>query len=192
MDGELALPEFTEAYWDDELETKVREIYPTLYDIIVGQSDEAERLKAFIQGGKARRTLAQRVGSGNFNRTQFTQISMMLQSEFLPDLNTTKNLPLPSRAKSSKGKKSRDVGQPMKQPGDITKDFSNQKRLHFVTDVLLPETVIRLTMKAHSITHSEADSRILEGVRDQRTDTWWVDDILAARDSFLDGQAHSS
>ncbi|KAF9290027.1 hypothetical protein BGZ68_008108 [Mortierella alpina] len=65
------------------------------------------------------------------------------------------------------------------------KELELQMRLHFFTDVLLPETITRLTMRRYNLSYAEADLRVLEGTRDGATDTWWVDDVLAARESFL-------
>ncbi|KAF9113569.1 hypothetical protein BGX27_001276 [Mortierella sp. AM989] len=176
--GTLAMPSAIDNYQDKELESQIHELYPDLYAIVSGKHDEANRLKAFLEGGKAKRTLAQRVGPGSFGRGEYGLINALLQSEFLPDLVTTK-----------KRNSGTTVATPMKREGDVTRDFSNQMRLHFVTDVLLPETITRLTMRRNNINYAEADRQIIECKRDEDTDTWWVDDILAARESFLDGKA---
>ncbi|KAF9432393.1 hypothetical protein BGZ76_010859 [Entomortierella beljakovae] len=175
--GALALPSAVFHYEDKELENQVSALHPELYAIIAGREDKAGRLDAFLQGGRLRRTLAQRVGPGSFGRGEYGLIGSLLQSEFLPDLITTKNPNIKSKDKH-----------PMKEEGDVTKDFSDQLRLHFVTDVLLPETITRLTMERNKISYEEADKQILECKRDENEDTWWVDDVLAARESFLDGK----
>ncbi|KAG0197224.1 hypothetical protein BGX28_009260 [Mortierella sp. GBA30] len=191
--GVLALP-VCDDFEDPELEAEVRDIYPTIYAIITGVHDKAGRLEAFMKGGKARRSLAQKVGPGDFSRAEYAMISNMLQTEFLPDLITTKKLHIRdslqqggtlNRHGSAPPESSTDS--PMKGEGDLTRQFSDQMRLHFVTDVLLPETVTQLTMRRCNITYEEADRKIMEGARDESTDTWWVDDVLAARESFLDG-----
>ncbi|KAF9173848.1 autophagy protein 17 [Mortierella sp. AD010] len=165
--GELALPSFAD-YRDTELESQVCELYPILYDIIAGKHDEAGRLKAFMEGGKARRSLAQRVGPGSFGRGEYGLISALLQSEFLPDLATTRK-PVTGtvitttgiQAGATRGIAAEEaaLGPPMKREGDVTQDFSDQMRLHFVTDVLLPETITRLTMRRNNISYSEADKQ---------------------------------
>jgi len=162
----------------------VRELYPAIYNIIAGEQDEAGRLKAFMKGGRAKCTLSQRVGPGGFSRAQYSIISNMLQSEFLPDLSTTKQLHRNGLTNGS----TPQHGTPMKRDGDVTRLFSDQMRLHFFTDVLLPETITLLTMRRYNLSYAEADLRVLEGAREV-TDTWWVEDVYAARESFLD--AHS-
>ncbi|KAF9921920.1 hypothetical protein FBU30_008012 [Linnemannia zychae] len=183
--GEMVLDEMDENFEDPELESEIIELYPLLYAIIAGTDDEAGRLKAFQQGGKARNQLAQRVGPGDFTKWQYTLINRILQSEFLPDLSTTKQIPrMIGRSPSATGASAKT---PMKREGDITFSFSDQKRVHFVTDVLLPETITRLTMRRKNMSYPEADKSVLEGCRPYNTDIYWVDDIMAARDSFLDG-----
>ncbi|KAF9354119.1 hypothetical protein BGX26_008059 [Mortierella sp. AD094] len=194
--GALALPSVAD-YKDKELESQIHELYPVLYDVIAGKHDEAGRLKAFMEGGKAKRSLAQRVGPGSFGRGEYGLIYALLQSEFLPDLATTKR-PITGTAATAAGMSTvaaagtateAALGHPMKREGDVTQDFSDQMRLHFVTDVLLPETITRLTMWRNNISYAEADKQVIECKRDEITDTWWVDDILAARESFLDGNS---
>lgn len=170
-----------EGYEDKELELQVREVYPVIYKIIAGVQDEAGRLEAFMKGGKAKSTLSQRVGPGDFSRNEYTFISNMLQSEFLSDLSTTKQLHTNGLVNGT----APQYDTPMKREGDVTRSFSDQMRLHFFTDVLLPETITRLTMRRYNLSYAEADLRVLEGTRDGVTDTWWVDDVLAARESFL-------
>ncbi|KAF8966725.1 hypothetical protein BGZ46_000317, partial [Entomortierella lignicola] len=184
--GALAIPTITENYRDKELEAQIHELYPALYDIVAGKHDEAGRLKAFMEGGKAKRALAQRVGPGRFGRGEYGLISTLLQIEFLPDLATTKQSH-PGLAALTEAETM--AGSPMKCEGDVTQDFSDQMRLHFVTDVLLPEMITLLTMRRRNISYAEADREILECKRDEITDTWWVDDILAARESFLEGNS---
>ncbi|KAF9932723.1 hypothetical protein BGZ67_004599 [Mortierella alpina] len=178
-------PPTNDDYEDKELESQVREVYPSIYNVIAGVQDEAGRLEAFMKGGKAKCTLSQRVGPGGFSRAEYSIISNMLQSEFLPDLSTTKQLHKNRPVNGS----APQYDTPMKREGDVTQPFSDQMRLHFFTDVLLPETITRLTMRRYNLSYAEADLRVLEGARDESTDTWWVDDVLAARESFLD--AHS-
>lgn len=173
-------------YENKELESQVREVYPILYAMIAGENDLSGRLEAFQQGGKARRSLAQRVGPGSFSREEYTLINKMLQSEFLPDLAITMTT---KRLGQKRKPASEDTDIPMKHKGDITRDYSDTVRLHFVTDVLLPETVTRLTMRRHNITHTQAEEQVMQCKRDDNTDTWWVDDILAARESFLEGHS---
>lgn len=183
--GELALSANIDHYGNKELKAQVREVYPTLYAMIAGEKDLSGRVEAFQQGGKARRALAQRVGPGSFSREEYTLISSLLQSEFLPDLATTKTIEHPGE-----GRKPASDGSevPMKRQGDITHDFSDSMRLQFVTDVLLPETVTRLTMRMHNMDYTQAEEQIMECERNDNIDTWWVDDVLAARESFLDGR----
>lgn len=191
--GEMAMPTVIENYREPELQDLVVDIYPELYAIIAGNQDEGGRSQAFMKGGKARLSLAQRVGPGCFNKAQYALISSMLQAEFLPDLSTTKKMDLTPGTQSTETTgaalpTSQAPGTPMKREGDLTKDFSDQMRLHFVMDVLLPETIARLTMKRNGVSFEEAEHNIQTGDRDD-SDTWWVDDVLAARESFLDGGA---
>ncbi|KAI7823210.1 hypothetical protein BC939DRAFT_166696 [Gamsiella multidivaricata] len=183
--GELARPAIMDNYEDKELELRVRGIYPALYAIISGTHDEAGRLEAFVKGGKARRSLAQRVGPGSFSREKYQLINNLLHSEFLADLATTKR----TQPGGQNWPVLEGYGPPMKRSGDVSKGFSDQMRLHFVSDVLLPETITRLTMQQENINYKEADQRVIDCKRDESTDTWWVDDVLAARESFLDGHA---
>lgn len=178
-------PKIHENFSDKELESQMRDIFPILYAVVTGTHDEAGRLKAFLKGGKEKRALAQRVGPGQFTRDQYALIHGMLQTEFLPDLSTTKRIRTDDSSK--KKKTTQNEPPPMKRERDITRDFSDQMRLHFVTDVLLPETVTRLTMHRNNLEYQEAEKLVLQGTRDESTDIWWVDDILAARESFLDG-----
>jgi len=192
------MPTVIENYREPELQDLVVDIYPVLYAIIAGNQDEGGRLQAFMKGGKSRLSLAQRVGPGCFNTAQYALISSMLQAEFLPDLSTTKKMDLTQGTHVQTGQStetteaalsaSQAPGTPMKREGDLTKDFSDQMRLHFVMDVLLPETIARLTMKRNGVSFEEAERNIQTGARDD-SDTWWVDDVLAARESFLDGGA---
>ncbi|KAF8931740.1 autophagy protein 17 [Dissophora ornata] len=156
--GELALPTIIDNYEDEELESQVRNLYPALYAIVAGTHDESGRLRAFMQGGKAKRSLAQRVGPGSFNRAEYALISNLLQSEFLPGLVTT----MKSKVGTYHLSASESLDPPMKRDGDITRDFSDQMRLHFVTDVLLPETITRLTMQRNRIAYTEAEQRVME------------------------------
>ncbi|KAG0297924.1 hypothetical protein BGZ98_000378 [Dissophora globulifera] len=182
--GELALPTIMDNYEDKELEAQVRNLYPVLHSIVAGTHDESGRLRDFLEGGKVRRALAQRVGPGPFNRAEYALISNLLHAEFLPDLATTKKALLSTAQESSLA-----AGNvPMKREGDITRDFSDQLRLRFVSDVLLPETITRLTMQRRDLGYADAERAVMECAGDDGTDTWWVDDVLAARESFLDGQ----
>ncbi|KAF9086148.1 hypothetical protein BGX23_009107 [Mortierella sp. AD031] len=200
--GEMAKPELNEDFRDEAVESDVVDLYPALYAIVAGTEDEAGRSKAFVKGGKARNQLAQRVGAGDFTPEQYNLISLMLQSEFLPNLVTTKRIARlkessPSSTAAAAGENHNGTGTvaggghtPMKRDGDITREYSDQKRFQFVTDVLLPEIITRLTMRRNEgMSYADADSRVLEGHRPYSTDTWWVEDILAARESFLDGRA---
>ncbi|KAK3814484.1 MAG: hypothetical protein J3Q66DRAFT_38352 [Benniella sp.] len=184
--GELAMPVIMDHYENKELESQVREVYPILYAMIAGENDLSNRLEAFQQGGKARRSLAQRVGPGSFSREEYALINKSLQSEFIPDLATIKTS---KRLGQKRTPALEDSDIPMKRKGDITREYSDTMRLHFVTDVLLPETVTRLTMRRHNISHAQAEEQIMQCKRDDHTDTWWVDDILAARESFLEGHS---
>jgi hypothetical protein len=181
-----------EDYEDPELESEVVDLYPTLYAVVAGTHDEAGRLKAFIQGGKAKNQLAQRVGPGDFTQDQYMLISRILQSEFLPDLTTTKRIPrLMDRSPSAAGTVSGGASGfiPMKREGDVTFAYSDIKRVHFVTDVLLPEAVTRLTMRRKDMSYKDADKDVLQTVRPRERDHYWVEDIFAARESFLDGSS---
>ncbi|KAI8345776.1 hypothetical protein B0O80DRAFT_265362 [Mortierella sp. GBAus27b] len=181
--GETTLMEDMEGYQNEELEAEVHKIYPTLYAILGGEKDQVGRVEAFKKGGKARSVLAQRVGPGRFNQAEYTFISNLLQSEFLPDLSTTKAI----RQRDRKREPEKDSEIPMKRKGDITRDFSDSKRLQFVMDVLLPETVTRLTMHLQNIDYTQAEQQIRDCERGEN-DAWWVDDIIAARESFLEGR----
>ncbi|KAG0071611.1 hypothetical protein BGZ90_012195 [Linnemannia elongata] len=188
--GEMANAEEDENYEDIELESEVVDLYPTLYAIVAGTHDEAGRLKAFLKGGTAKNQLAQRVGPGDFTQNQYMLISRILQSEFLPDLSTTKQIPRlmghsPSAAGTATGGEKGFV--PMKREGDVTFAYSGIKRVQFVTEVLLPETVTRLTMRRKGMSYADADKDVFKAVRSRNTDHYWVEDILAARESFLDG-----
>ncbi|KAG0069838.1 hypothetical protein BGZ89_002039 [Linnemannia elongata] len=188
--GEMANAEEDENYEDTELESEVVDLYPTLYAIVAGTHDEAGRLKAFLKGGTAKNQLAQRVGPGDFTQNQYMLISRILQSEFLPDLSTTKQIPRlmghsPSAAGTATGGEGGFV--PMKREGDVTFAYSGIKRVQFVTEVLLPETVTRLTMRRKGMSYADADKDVFKAVRSRNTDHYWVEDILAARESFLDG-----
>ncbi|KAF9137987.1 Structural maintenance of chromosomes protein 3 [Mortierella sp. GBA39] len=155
--GEMAKAEVDENYEDTELESEVVDLYPTLYAIVAGTHDEAGRLKAFLQGGNAKNQLARRVGPGDFTQNQYMLLSRILQSEFLPDLNTTKRIPRlmghsPSAAGTETGGEGGEGGfSPMKRDGDVTFAYSGIKRVQFVTEVLLPETVTRLTMRRRDL-----------------------------------------
>lgn len=194
----MAMPTLIEHYREATLQSRVVELYPALYDIVAGNPDESGRLQAFLKGGKARLSLAQRVGPGRFSRAQYALINSMLQAEFLPDLCTTKTVDF-TQERAARIETSMEplgalstcarLGPPMKQEGDVTKEFSDQMRLHFVADVLLPEAIARLTMERDGTSYEEAERNIQDCARDDCTDTWWVDDVLAARESFLDGGA---
>lgn len=185
----MAQAEVDENYEDTELESEVVDLYPRLYAIVAGNHDEAGRLKAFLQGGNAKNQLARRVGPGDFTQNQYMLISRILQSEFLPDLSTTKRIPrLTGHSPSAAGTATGGGGfLPMKREGDVTFGYSGIKRVQFVTEVLLPETVTRLTMRRKGMSYADADKDVFKAVRSRNTDHYWVEDILAARESFLDG-----
>lgn len=109
----------------------------------------------------------------------------MLQAEFLPDLVTTKRLGPKTTRISGPG----EHDTPMKKEGDVTEHFDDQMRLHFVTEVLLPETITRLTKEMNRCTYKEADEQV---ERMESNSQYWVDEILAARESFLEGRASVS
>ncbi|KAG0033842.1 hypothetical protein BGZ81_007172 [Podila clonocystis] len=179
--GALEQPKLDPNYENEELKSLLSNIYPGLYAIIAGAQDESGRLTNFLKGGKARRDLSGRVSPGRFNRQEYMYINNMLQAEFLPDLITTKRLGL-------KSIRTQPLGEhvPMKKKGDVTKDFNDQLRLHFVLVVLLPETITRLTMDINKCTYREADEQV---ERVDNNSQHWVDEVLAARESFLEGRA---
>ncbi|KAF9964781.1 Structural maintenance of chromosomes protein 3 [Mortierella alpina] len=174
---------------DKELESQVRELYPAIYSIIAGKQDEAGRLKAFMKGGRAKCTLSQRVGPGYFNRAEFSIISNMLQSEFLPDLSTTKQLHKEGLTNGS----TPQHGTPMKREGDVTQPFSDQMRLHFFTDVLLPETITRLTMRRYNINmEPSARSLLLELMAKSKKGLSFAEQLCSqAREELNACQGHS-
>ncbi|KAF9900370.1 hypothetical protein EC991_007444 [Linnemannia zychae] len=202
--GEMT-KELDQSFADPELESDVKDLYPDLYAIIAGTYDEAGRLRAFLQGGKAKNQLAQRVGAGEFTHGQDLLIRRILEAEFLPDLCTTMRtsslIEVGPTVKGTASTKSEHNGlmtaaatavtktgsSPMKRAGDITINFSDSQRIQFVMDVLFPETITRLTMRRKRISYADADKSVLERRQPYSTDPYWVDDILAARESFLDG-----
>ncbi|KAF9391756.1 hypothetical protein CPB97_005607 [Podila verticillata] len=183
--GALEQPKLDPNYENDELKFLLSTIYPRLYETVAGAQDEGGRLTEFLKGGKARRNLSARVSPGRFNRQEQSYISHMLQAEFLPDLVTTKRLGPKTTRISAPG----EHDTPMKKEGDVTEHFDDQMRLHFVTEVLLPETITRLTMDMNKCTYKEADEQV---ERMESNSQFWVDEILAARESFLEGRASAS
>ncbi|KAG0023243.1 hypothetical protein BGZ82_010798 [Podila clonocystis] len=179
--GALEQPKLDPNYENEELKSLLSNIYPGLYAIIAGAQDESGRLTNFLKGGKARRDLSSLVSPGRFNRQEYIYINNMLQAEFLPDLITTKRLGLKSIRTQLPGEHV-----PMKKKGDLTEDFNDQLRLHFVLVVLLPETITRLTMDINKCTYKEADEQV---ERVDNNSQHWVDEVLAARESFLEGRA---
>ncbi|KAF9329001.1 hypothetical protein BG006_007906 [Podila minutissima] len=179
--GALEQPKLDPNYENEELQSLLSKIYPGLYAILAGAQDEGGRLTNFLKGGKARRDLSSRVSPGQFNRQEYMYINNMLQAEFLPDLITTKRLGL-------KLKRAQPLGEHvlMKKKGVVTEDFNDQLRLHFVLEVLLPETITRLTMDMNKCTYKEADEQV---ERVENNSQHWVDEVLAARESFLEGRA---
>ncbi|KAF9303181.1 hypothetical protein BGZ74_004214 [Mortierella antarctica] len=179
--GALEQPKLDPNYENEELQFLLSKIYPGLYAILAGAQDEGGRLANFLKGGKARRDLSSRVSPGQFNRQEYMYINNMLQAEFLPDLITTKRLGLKSKRAQPPGEHV-----PMKKKGDVTEGFNDQLRLHFVLEVLLPETITRLTMDMNKCTYKEADEQV---ERVENNSQHWVDEVLAARESFLEGRA---
>lgn len=179
--GALEQPKLNPNYENEELQSLLSKLYPGLYAIVAGAQDEGGRLTNFLKGGKARRDLSGRVSPGRFNRQEYIYINNMLQAEFLPDLITTKRLGLKSTPTQLPGEHA-----PMKKKGDVTEDFNDQLRLHFVLEVLLPETITRLTMDMNKCTYKEADEQV---ERVENNSQHWVDEVLAARESFLEGRA---
>ncbi|KAG0223704.1 hypothetical protein BGW42_005718 [Actinomortierella wolfii] len=184
--GELKRPEIDEDYEDDELRQHVQSLFPALYAIVRGEPDKADRASDFFRSGKDRRALAQKVGSGAFDAQEYAYIRRLLLDEFIPSVNTKGRRTLNGDQSS---RQRTQTASPMQGPDDITKDLSEQRRLLFVTDVLLPETITRLTMVYQGVTYEDAHRLVQNCVRDDSKDISWVEDIYSARESFLEGRS---
>ncbi|KAF9428267.1 Structural maintenance of chromosomes protein 3 [Podila epigama] len=152
--GELEQPKLDPNYENKELKSLLSNVFTSLHAIVAGAHDEAGRVKLFKEGGKARRTLAQRVSPGRFNRQEYTFINHLIQDEFIPSLKTSA-----SRTTTKPGERD----EPLAKRGAVTELYSDQMRLRFVTDVLLPEAITRLTMAIESVPYAEADEKVQHG-----------------------------
>ncbi|KAG0348495.1 hypothetical protein BG004_005015, partial [Podila humilis] len=177
-------PQLDPDYENQELRMLLISIYPALNSIIAGIEDEGGRLRDFLADGKRRRSLAQRVGPGRFDWQEFTYINSLLQKEYIPEVITTNNTIIGA----SKAAAMELQDRPMQRDDAVTKHYLPQTRLRFVADVLVPEAITRLTMAMENIGYKEADETIQSA--DCNTE-YWVDEVLAARESFLEGRANS-
>ncbi|KAG0250939.1 hypothetical protein DFQ27_009125 [Actinomortierella ambigua] len=204
--GVLQRPEIDEKYENERLRQHVQVLIPALYEIVRGTPDKADRASDFFKGDKERRALAQKVGPGAFDAQEYAYIRRLLLAEFMPSITTNRRkslngssqqFPSSSRrghhhqatATATEGTAAATPISPLEEEGDITKGLSEQRRLLFVTDVLLPETITRLTMMYRGVPYENAHQLIQDCVRDDNKDISWVEDIYSARESFLEGRS---
>ncbi|KAF9973958.1 hypothetical protein BGZ73_002770 [Actinomortierella ambigua] len=200
--GTLRRPEINENYENEKLRQHVHDLFPALHEIVRGAPDKANRSRDFFKGAKDRIALAQKVGPGAFDAQEYAFIRRLLVAQFMPSINTKRRKTLngSSQSSSSFSRRSQQAtakaeataaaaNTPLEGPDAVTKGLSDQRRLLFVTDVLLPETVTRLTMVHRGISYEDAHQLVQDCVRDESKDISWVEDIYSARESFLEGRS---
>ncbi|CAG8740231.1 14307_t:CDS:2, partial [Acaulospora morrowiae] len=167
---------------DPELIKKVHNLEDELYQVLIGMDESAWRYKHFVEGGKKRRLLAHKVSAGPYNKNEYTMVARVLRGMFVPkvaeSIDRNKVISSPKKNREVKILRQNDGAQP------AFYRYSEELKLRFVNDVLLPETIIRLIMEKEEIDYETAEDKMLTGNREDE----WVEDLLAERTSFQVGR----
>jgi hypothetical protein len=163
-------------YYDSDLREMVEELAPILCQVASGKESIAWRYQHFIEGGKARRQLASSVSHGPFTLSELGFIAKLLRAMFVPEVAAsidekihTKDSPLPVVMQIDKS--------------SPFHDFSNELKLRFVHDVLVPETITRLIMNHEGVSYDKADYMMVH----EYEEVGWVETLLSERESFRTG-----
>ncbi|CAI2166445.1 11241_t:CDS:2 [Funneliformis geosporum] len=198
-------------YEEPDLIKTIQSLEPILSQILRGKENSSWRFQHFYMGGKKRNLLASKVSQGPFTLSQFGLIARVLRGMFIPEIAESidkkskilspvkltnkrdiKNEEESIEGVTAKSKNVVDNDKSMNIEDSITiqheeslfdSDLSNDIKLRFVNDVLLPETIIRLIMIDEKIGYEEADCKMLDGYNELR----WVENLIAERTSFQVG-----
>ncbi|CAG8530926.1 13175_t:CDS:2 [Acaulospora morrowiae] len=167
---------------DPELIKKVHNLEGKLYQVLIGMDESAWRYKHFVEGGKKRRLLAHKVSAGPYNKSEYTMVARVLRGMFVPKVAES----IDRNNVISSPKKNREVKIFLQNDGTQPAfyRYSEELKLRFVNDVLLPEAIIRLIMEKEEINYEAAEDKMLTGNSEEE----WVEDLLAERTSFQVGR----
>ena len=154
----------------------VEELALILCRVASGNESVAWRYQHFIEGGKARRRLAASVSHGPFALSEIGFIAKLLRAMFVPEVAASIDEKINSEDLSSTVTSQIDKSSPFH-------EFSNELKLRFVHDVLVPETIIRLIMDHEEVSYEKAEHMMVHGYEE----VGWVETLLSARESFRTG-----
>jgi len=154
----------------------VEELALILCRVASGNESVAWRYQHFIEGGKARRRLAASVSHGPFALSEIGFIAKLLRAMFVPEVAASIDAKTNSKDFPSTVTTQIDKSSPFH-------EFSNELKLRFVHDVLVPETIIRLIMDHEEVSYEEAEHMMLHGYEE----VGWVETLLSTRESFRTG-----
>ncbi|CAG8683287.1 22418_t:CDS:2, partial [Gigaspora margarita] len=174
--GDIELEIEDPNYYDQDLINKVHDLEDILYRVLTGNEESAWRYRDFIEGGKKRNQLAKKVSPGPFSLSEFTMIAKVLRGMFIPEV--AESIDRHEKISSPKKRKSSKIPE-----NSIFYNYSKDLKLRFISDVLLPEVIIRLIMNHEEIDYDSADEQMLTGYEDFK----WVENLMAARISFQVG-----
>ncbi|KAF0408177.1 hypothetical protein F8M41_008592 [Gigaspora margarita] len=176
--GDIELEIEDPNYYDQDLINKVHDLEDILYRVLTGNEESAWRYRDFIEGGKKRNQLAKKVSTGPFSLSEFAMIAKVLRGMFIPEV--AESIDRHEKISSPKKRKSSKIPE-----NSIFYNYSKDLKLRFISDVLLPEVIIRLIMNHEEIDYDSADEQMLTGYEDFK----WVENLMAARISFQVGKA---
>ncbi|CAG8451604.1 10765_t:CDS:2 [Dentiscutata heterogama] len=182
--GGIELEKEDPNYYDQELIDQVHDLEDILYRVLTGSEESAWRYRDFIEGGKKRNQLAKKVSPGPFSLSEFAMIAKVLRGMFIPEV--AESIDRHEKISSPKKRKGCNGGdlngqKSIKIPDNsIFYKYSKDLKLRFVSDVLLPEVIIRLIMDDEGIDYDSADEQMLTGYDDSK----WVENLMAVRISF--------
>ncbi|ORX90899.1 hypothetical protein K493DRAFT_304524 [Basidiobolus meristosporus CBS 931.73] len=161
--GDFPLEREDPDYENSHLRRQINSYETDLTRILCGADENCWRYQKFFRSLRERRILAHYISRGPFGVNEFHFISRVLRQMFIERYNSQE------RVRCSHN----------------STDLLNPKVLQlFCDDVLLPEVIIRLIMAREKIGYGEAEQEMLHGYMDSR----WVDQVMAARNSFIDGR----
>lgn len=175
-------------YDDPDLRARILDLIPALRHVLSGQDPHAWRLADFRRGGAARRLLAQNIGQGPLDNDEYRFVLRVLRETFVPEAKEERAR---GRGREEMGgeRKGVDFGN-IDGEGRLDEHWdslSPTMKLIIVSDVLLPETIIRLIMDEENVSdYGEAERRMLDGYVDR--DDRWVERIWTARSAFEQGE----
>ncbi|CAG8570874.1 610_t:CDS:2 [Funneliformis mosseae] len=174
-------------YEEPELVKTIQSLEPILSQILRGKENSSWRFQHFYMGGKKRNLLASKVSPGPFTLSQFGLIAKVLRGMFIPEIAESidkKSKILSPKKLTNKRVVNDETITIQHEESLFNSELSNDMKLRFVNDVLLPETIIRLIMIDEKIGYKEADCKMLDGYNELR----WVENLIAERTSFQVGR----